>query len=170
MQRHASTVLVTGEATSGRCALVETVERRGDELPCHRHHWEDTTLYVLEGELAVFLAGQWIHGPAGAAVFVPRGVEHTIAVMSPAARVLRMLVPAGCEQFYQELATERAVRAAEGAAPAAIERLVTLAARYGCEITGSHPGRPTNSSNGSQGTAHNPSRLPDDPLNSGLYL
>jgi quercetin dioxygenase-like cupin family protein len=130
-------VLVSGEETGGRFPLIETVEQRGAELPAHRHHWEDETLYVLEGALAVSIAGTWVHASAGSAVFVPRGAEHVYAVTSDAARVLTMLTPAGFERFYQE-------RDAAPMESAAIEPLVTLAARYGCEITGPHPGRPAN--------------------------
>jgi hypothetical protein len=129
------------------------VELRGNELPCHRHHWEDTTLYVLEGELAVFIAGEWTYAPTGSAVFVPRGVEQTLAVMSTVARVLTMLIPAGFERFYQEL---DAATQGSDTAPAPIEQLVTLAARYGCEITRSHPGRPTSVPSNAASTVYQP--------------
>jgi quercetin dioxygenase-like cupin family protein len=52
-QHRPATVLVTGEETGARFALVETIEQPGDELPYHRHHWEDKTIYVLDGALAL---------------------------------------------------------------------------------------------------------------------
>ena len=88
-------VLVAGEETGGRFALVESVEVRGAEPPRHRHHREDETLYVLAGNLRVWVGDGWTDVPAGAAGVLPRGVEHADAVATPEARVLTALVPAG---------------------------------------------------------------------------
>ena len=124
-------ILVAGEETGGRLALVATALAPGEEPPRHVHHWEDETLYVLEGALRVWLAGAWIEAPAGAAVFVPRGVEHGFAVASAGARLLIALAAAGFEGFYRELGA-----AANGPN---LDRLVGTAARFGCEITGPAP-------------------------------
>jgi quercetin dioxygenase-like cupin family protein len=124
-------VLLAGAETGGRCALVERIEVRGAEPPCHLHRREDETLYVLEGALRVRLAGSWRDVPAGTAIFLPRDVEHAIAVVTARARVLSILTPAGFEGFYHEL----------GAAEPGVERLIATAARYGCEITGPPPAR-----------------------------
>ena len=126
-------ILVAGEETGGRFALVETVEERGSEAPRHLHHWEDEALYVLEGSLSVWVAGRWVEAPAGAAVFLARGVEHALSAATEGARVLSYFAPAGFEGFYSEL----------GAAAIApdVERLVATAARYGCEIVGPAPER-----------------------------
>ena len=129
-------ILIGGEATGGRFALVETVEVRGAAAPRHCHHGEDETLYVLDGELAVWLGNEWHRLPAGAALLLPRGVEHAVAAVTSKARVLTLLTPAGFEGFHREL----------GAMPPAVgtgvERLVATAARYGCEITGPPPCSP----------------------------
>ena len=128
-------ILLGSAETEGRVALIETVEEPGGELPCHRHHWEDKLLYVLAGALKVYIAGRWIDAPAGAAVWVPRGVEHTYFAATGHTRVLTMFTPAGFEGFYREL---------DAPCPwvSEIERLVATAARYGCELTGPHPGPP----------------------------
>ena len=123
-------VLIGGEVTGGRFALVEIVEARGKAAPRHRHHWEDEALYVLAGALRVCVGGVWADVPAGAAVVLPRGVEHAVAAATATARVLAVVAPAGFEGLYRDVA---------GAAPG-LERLVALAARYGCEITGPPPG------------------------------
>ena len=121
-----ATILIGGAETGGRLAIVEEVIRRGAELPRHLHHWEDEALYVLDGELAVCLGGEWRRVPAGGAVLLSRGVEHAVAVVGAAARVLTVLTPAGFEGFYRELTD----------ATPDLDRLVATAARYGCEITG----------------------------------
>ena len=129
-------ILLGSEETAGRVALIETVEEPDSGVPCHRHHWQDKLLYVVEGALNVYVAGQWIHAPAGAAVWLPRGIEHSYVAAAEHTRVLAMFTPAGFEGFYREL---------DAPPPWAdeIERLVATAARYGCEITGPHPEPPT---------------------------
>jgi quercetin dioxygenase-like cupin family protein len=128
LQHSSATVLVGGDENGGRFALVETIEVPGGEPPRHLHHEEDETLYVAEGVLRVWLAGDWIEAPTGAAVFLPRGVEHTFAVTTARARILALLTPAGFEGFYHDLGA--------GQALPSLEQLVATAARYGCEITG----------------------------------
>jgi len=63
-------------------------------------------------------------------VFLPRGVEHVCAAAAGKARVLSFFAPAGFERFYGEMADP---------GPPDVERLVTTAARYGCEIDGPRP-------------------------------
>ena len=135
---HSANVMAAGRDTYGRLAMVITTERPGAEPPCHCHYMEDEALYVLEGELAVYLEGTWIRAPAGAAVFLPRAAEHSFAVLTQSARVLSVLAPAGFEGFYSEMGDAPWA----SVTPLEIERLVVTAARYGCEITGPHPGRP----------------------------
>ena len=126
-------VHVRGEDTAGRCGLVETVQKRGTRSPRHLHLREDETLYVIEGSLSVWVAGEWVEVPMGAALFLPRGVEHALVAETSKVRVLSFFAPAGFEGFYGEMAA---------VGPYDIERLVTTAARYGCEIAGPTPERP----------------------------
>ncbi len=123
---HRAAVLVGGTETGGRLAIVALTMARGAEPPRHRHHWEDEALYVLDGELAVCLDEEWRRVPSGAAILLPRGVEHGVAVVGARARVLAVLTPAGFEGFYRDTS----------GVPPDLERLVATAARYGCEITG----------------------------------
>jgi quercetin dioxygenase-like cupin family protein len=126
-------VLVAGEQTAGRSGLVETVKERDAEPPRHLHHLEDETVYVIEGSLNVWVAGEWVEAPAGTAVFLPRGVEHACVAATEKARMLSFFTPAGFERFYGDMAAT---------GPLDVERLVTTAARYGCEIVGPTPERP----------------------------
>ena len=123
-------ILVDGAATAGRFALLELVVALGEAPPRHRHHWEDETFYVLAGALRVWVGERWADAPAGAAVFLPRGVEHAFVATTPVARVLVALTPAGFEGCYREL---------DDTPAPSLERLVATAARYGCEITGRPP-------------------------------
>ena len=125
-------VLITGEETGGRFALIQTVEVRGGEPPRHRHEREDEILHVLDGALRVWIAGAWVEAPAGTTVVLPRGVEHGFVVTAGRTRLLTAVSPAGFEGFYRE--------AAGRPNPIDLDRLVATAARYGCEITGPSPG------------------------------
>ncbi len=126
-------VLVNSDTSGGRAALIETIAVPGAEPPCHRQLWADTLLYVVTGKLCVYLAGTWSAVPSQSAVCVPRGAEHTFAVLTPHARLLAVFAPAGFEQFYTELGP---------ASWTAVEHSIAAAARCGCEITGPHPGTP----------------------------
>ena len=126
-------LLVAGEETGGRFALVETRARRGEGPPRHVHTREDEVLYVLAGRLTVYRGEVTLDAPAGACVLLPRGGEHTYRVESAEARLLVVLLPAGLEGCYREL------DGAAGEGSHQVERLVATAARYGVEITG--PGR-----------------------------
>ena len=122
--------------TGGRLAVLETTEGQGEGPPCHRHQWEEETLYVLTGDLAVWRAGIWIPAPAGTAVFLPRLAEHAFVVTTGPARLLVVVAPAGLEQLIAELGGQSLGSGGDA------ERLVTLAARYGVEITGPRPAPP----------------------------
>jgi quercetin dioxygenase-like cupin family protein len=122
------TVLVGSDETGGRFALIEVRERRGAGPPRHLHHWEDEALYVLAGALRVWVGGAWVDAESGRAVFLPRGVEHAFLVATDEARFLTVLTPAGFERFYADMDAD------DGLPP--LERFVTAAARYGCEVTG----------------------------------
>jgi quercetin dioxygenase-like cupin family protein len=129
-----ATVLVAGDRTAGRFALVETVERGGVAHPLHVHSREDETVYLLEGQVRFYLDGAWIERGAGETLVLPRGHEHAHAVMSDAARLLVLLAPAGLEGYYRELGEPAGASAYQDA-----ERLVVVAARYGIDITGPAP-------------------------------
>jgi quercetin dioxygenase-like cupin family protein len=126
-------VLLDGEKTGGRFALLELQETHGDEPPRHLHHWEDEALYVLQGELTVYLGEAAISAPAGTALLLPRGVEHSYAVVSETASLLALFTPSGFEGYFQALA------AGAAGSETSLDRLISVAARHGCEITGPPP-------------------------------
>ena len=126
-----ATTLVRGDATSGRLAVVELLEVRGHEPPCHLHANEDEVVYVLEGMLTVHVGEDARRAAAGSCLFLPRGTEHGYVVESAAARLLVVLAPAGGEGFVGEADWSSG---GEG-----VERLVAAAARHGVTITGPAP-------------------------------
>ena len=126
------TVLVAGEHTGGRFAVIETRERPGSEPPRHVHSREDEVVYVLEGRVTYYRDGERLDGPPGTLFYLPRGCEHTFSIETAEARLLVMVSPAGFEGCLRELIQPDEA----GEERHDIERLVATAARYGVSITG----------------------------------
>lgn len=132
--RDAGSRRIIGAAeTDGRFALIEMTEATGGGPPCHQHDREDEALYVLAGDLAVWQAGLWSPAPAGTAVWLPRAREHAYVVTKGPARLLVFITPAGLEGFFAEISACSRGKCIDA------ELLVTIAARYGVEITGPGP-------------------------------
>lgn len=125
------TTLVSGEDSGGRIAIVELHEVAGQEPPRHLHGDEDETVYVQDGELSVLVGDEVRRVAAGECVFLPRGVEHGYLVETDDARLIVVLTPAGLEGALGEFDV--------GEGEAGVERLITVAARYGVTITGPAP-------------------------------
>jgi hypothetical protein len=61
---------------------------------------------------------------------LPRGIEHYYVVESDPARLLVVVTPAGLERCLEEVRSTGRMT---------VERLITIAARYGVTITGPAP-------------------------------
>ena len=142
-------VLVTGEDTHGQVAVIETQAQHPAAPPRHIHTREDEVVYILEGLVRFYMDGAWRDCPPGTCVLLPKGGEHTFVVRSEAARLLVILVPAGLEGSFRELGVPAASPAGCASADGQpdVERLITVAARYGVAITGPAP-RATSEANG----------------------
>lgn len=128
-------VLVPGEETQERFALLEVVVRRSDESPLHTHTLEDEVIYVVRGEVTIYLDGTQLRCTEGTCVVLPRGSEHICRAESDEATLLVLLMPAGLETWYQELA-------GSSGSVGHIERLIAASARYGVKIMGPGPSAP----------------------------
>ncbi len=144
-------LLVTGEQTQGLFALVQTVVRRAEQTPLHAHTLEDECVYVVQGEVTFYLDGNRLDCSAGSCVLLPKGSEHAYCIESEEATLLVLLVPAGLEGSYQEL--DRFVDAKQD-----IDRLITVSARYGVNITG--PGPPEGLADGRRPHVHSRREAP----------
>lgn len=95
------TMKATGAETNGSFLLFEDHVARGKTTPLHVHRDGDETLYVLDGEILVHIAGAEHRVGARGVAVVPRGVPHAFLVVSETARVLTLLVPGTAEAFYR---------------------------------------------------------------------
>ena len=122
--------LVAGSATGNHLALLEIHGSAGHAIVRHVHEHEDEVVYVLKGELT-FHIGEEVHqAREGSCLVLPRGIEHSYVVESGPARLLVAVTPAGLEGLLEDLT--RIDRAD-------VERLITIAAKYGITITGPAP-------------------------------
>ena len=96
----------------------------------HVHEHEDEVVYVLEGELTFHIGDVEQRVQAGSCLVLPRGVEHSYVVGSRPVRLLVAVTPAGLEGILEDL---RRIDRED------VERLITVAARYGITITGPSP-------------------------------
>jgi mannose-6-phosphate isomerase-like protein (cupin superfamily) len=132
----------SADETAGRYDLAEQLGSQGFMAPPHTHDEESEGFYVLEGELSVVIGERTQTVGAGSFAFVPPKVEHAFRVVSPRARMLVMVAPAGLRAFFEEMgepATSRGLPPApEG--PPDLERLEKVAAKYGITMLGLPPG------------------------------
>ncbi|OLE81751.1 MAG: hypothetical protein AUG06_00485 [Actinobacteria bacterium 13_1_20CM_2_65_11] len=114
MTRPAVEVLLRGEESGGRLALVEmAVEAGFSGPPLHTHQLWDEGFYVLEGEVTIRSGDKVVTATPGVFAFAPREVPHTFANLGQKdARILVVLTPAGFERYLageedRRLATAR---------------------------------------------------------------
>ena len=106
--------------------------------PPHRHHAEDETFILLEGELTFRMGDQSIDATAGTTLFVPRGTVHSFRTAgSTPARMLFMYSPAGMEGMFAEIGSP-GVRGQQGPplSMADVEAMIGVSAKYNFSMEG----------------------------------
>jgi quercetin dioxygenase-like cupin family protein len=130
------TILVTGEQTGGRYALIDMFVPSGGGPPPHRHDFEEM-FHVLEGEVEVLFRGARSAARAGATVNIPANAPHAFRnVADRPARLLCMVTPPGLERFFLEVGDRVATRTGplpvldEPARAERLARAMRLAPKY----------------------------------------
>jgi quercetin dioxygenase-like cupin family protein len=136
-----SQVRLSGEQTGGAFSLAENLNRRGNGSPVHVHDHEDETLFVLDGELQVFLGEEEHTAGPGTVAVLPRRLRHAYVITSATARFLTLHIPAGFEQFAAEVGQPaRALTLPPPpAGPPDLAALARAAARHGITILAPPP-------------------------------
>jgi quercetin dioxygenase-like cupin family protein len=120
-------LLVSGKETNGAFSVLTERSPPGGGTPLHTHRNEDEALYVLEGEYDIRRGAETVRAGPGSFVFAARGVPHGFTnVSSSSGTILAVVSPAGFEGFFEEVSALRA--------PAAVEKIMGIAAKYGLEI------------------------------------
>jgi quercetin dioxygenase-like cupin family protein len=73
--------------------------------PRHVHTYEDESLFVFTGELAVECGADQFRAEAGAFVFLPRGVPHGFHSVNGPATGLLIATPGGIDEYFAERMT-----------------------------------------------------------------
>ncbi len=133
-------VRATAEMTNGAFGLVENWEMPpGFASPYHKHHREDESFYILEGEVAFVIDGKWQRVGPGAFLFGPREIPHGFKVVGDKpARMLLQATPGGFEQFVLALGQPLDAPIAPPDFPA----MMAAAARHSIDILGPLPEEP----------------------------
>lgn len=133
-------VRASAETTGGAFGLMEHWEMpAGFASPYHVHHSEDEAFYVLEGELAIVVDGEWMRAGPGTYAFGPREIPHGFKVHgSEPVRMLLLCSPGGFENFVLELSEPEPAPGAEPSPPD-MEKLGAAAARFNIDLLGPLP-------------------------------
>jgi mannose-6-phosphate isomerase-like protein (cupin superfamily) len=136
-----SQVRLSGEQTGGAFSLAENLNRGGNGSPVHVHDQEDETLFVLDGELRVFVGEEEHTAGPGTVAVLPRRLRHAYVVTSATARFLTLHIPAGFEQFAAEVGqpAQALTLPPPPAGPPDITALAQTAARHGITILAPPP-------------------------------
>jgi quercetin dioxygenase-like cupin family protein len=135
------TVLLSGEQTAGRFALIDMLIPAGGGPPPHRHKFEEC-FRVLEGSVEVTLRDNPpVRLEAGETVNVPANAPHSFRNGADVpARLLCTAAPAGLEAFFAEFGdrvdsrTSAPPELSDDEKQARLRRAVERAPDYGMEI------------------------------------
>ena len=129
--------LATGEDTNGKYAMWEAIVPPGGGPPPHVHSREEEGFYILEGEITFQIGDERVVATAGMFANMPVGTQHSFKNESTLpAKMLISVAPAGLEQMFFEVGVPVAQGDTTASPPtkADIEKLLTIAPRYGIEI------------------------------------
>lgn len=133
--------LATGEETNGSYAMWEAIVPPGGGPPPHIHSREEESFYILKGEITFQIGDQRLVATAGMFANMPVGCLHSFRNESDKpAKMLISVAPAGLEQMFFEVGqpVEPGTTAAPMPTKADIEKLLSVAPRYGIEIKVPH--------------------------------
>lgn len=94
------TMVLNGEDTAGRYALIDMLVPAGGGPPPHRHDFEEM-FYILEGQIDITFRGETTAVNAGEVVNIPARAPHFFHNSSTAqARMLCIVSPPGLDEYF----------------------------------------------------------------------
>lgn len=134
---NALTILLDGKETGGAYTLMESIIPPGGGPPRHVHHREDEGFLVMSGEVTFYVGDETHVLKAGEYLFAPRDIPHRFVNTGPSeAIVLETAMPAGIENYFEEIGTPLSARNARVIPFSAEARnqMIAAAPKYGVEI------------------------------------
>lgn len=129
----AMTLKATGADTDDEFTLLEATEPPDFGPPLHVHDNAAESFYVLEGEYIIFIEEEEYSCPAGAFIFIPKGLVHSFRVGKKQSRKLNLYTPAAMVGYFDELS------AAIKSGDADPDKLDKIALKYGMHVVGPVP-------------------------------
>jgi mannose-6-phosphate isomerase-like protein (cupin superfamily) len=122
--------------TEGAYTLIEVIDEPQAGPPLHLHRREDESFYILEGTFAFQIGDRTMTATAGWFMTAPKGVPHSYKnIGTTPARMLTLFVPAGIENFFEDLSKLTAAGKLD------IDSIVAVSAKQGIEVVPPPPER-----------------------------
>jgi quercetin dioxygenase-like cupin family protein len=126
----------TSTDTDGAYTLIEVIDEPQAGPPFHLHRREDEAFYILEGTFAFQIGDRAMTATAGWFMTAPKGVPHSYKnIGTTPARMLTLFVPAGIENFFEDLSKLTAAGTLD------IDSIVAVSAKQGIEVVPPPPER-----------------------------
>ncbi|ACU61852.1 cupin domain-containing protein [Chitinophaga pinensis] len=132
-------IVISGAATQNEFAVIDMLVPPGGGPNPHAHKDIHESFYVMEGEVEFMTENGPVLAGAGTTVLIPKGgaVHNFKNKSDKLARLWCTVVPAGLDQFFEEVGTPGTFGTFLPPAPLTgedISRLEHIAAKYGQEI------------------------------------
>jgi mannose-6-phosphate isomerase-like protein (cupin superfamily) len=115
--------------TDGAYTLIEVIDQPQAGPPLHLHRREDESFYILEGTFAFEIGDLTMTATPGWFMTAPRGVAHSYKnIGTTPAKMLTLFVPAGIENFFEDLSKLTAAGTLD------IDSIVAVSAKQGIEV------------------------------------
>jgi mannose-6-phosphate isomerase-like protein (cupin superfamily) len=122
--------------TDGAYTLIEVIDEPQSGPPLHLHRREDESFYILEGTFAFQIGDLALTATAGWFMTAPKGVPHSYKnIGTTPAKMLTLFVPAGIENFFEDLSKLTAAGTLD------IDSIVAVSAKQGIEVVPPPPAR-----------------------------
>jgi mannose-6-phosphate isomerase-like protein (cupin superfamily) len=130
------TFKATSADTDGAYTLIEAIDQPQSGPPLHLHRREDESFYILEGTFAFQIGDRALTATAGWFMTAPKGVPHSYKnIGTTPAKMLSLFVPAGIENFFEDLSKLTAAGTLD------TDSIVAVSAKQGIEVVPPPPAR-----------------------------
>lgn len=124
-------ILLDSEETGGSLGMFKITTKGPGGPGMHIHQDADEVFFVIEGTALFANGDERVTVPAGDAVFVKQGNEHTFRVLDEeGAQLLVVVAPAGFEGFFQAMAD------ADIRLPEDMEKMIEISKGFSQDFTG----------------------------------
>jgi quercetin dioxygenase-like cupin family protein len=129
-------ILISGKQTNGDFSTIEMLVPPQNGPGPHSHAEFHESFYILDGEVEVYSEAGSYTARKGSYVVIPKGgiVHYFKNVSERLAKLLCTVVPAGLEEFFEELGSPVAVNELLPAPlmdPAALKKVQAIAQKHG---------------------------------------